>query len=48
MEVYREVKKFGGNEEESGCFDDFMPHPLDCWRDVGDMDWWVGDIHLGN
>lgn len=48
MEIYREVKEFGWNEEESCSFEDILAHSLDFWRNVCDVDWWIGDIHLGD
>jgi hypothetical protein len=48
VEVYREVEEFGGNEQEHCSFEDIMAHSLDFRGNVRDVDWWIGDIHLGD
>lgn len=48
MEIYREVEEFGGNQEDSGSFDDFVTHLLHHRRDIRNVERRIGDIHLGD
>jgi hypothetical protein len=48
MKIYREIQQFGGNEEESSRPNDLVPRLLNGWREVGDINWVVGDIHCAN